>query len=144
MKPQPEDSRRFQSATRRYGLLIKPVMAQRVEQATGHPFTDYPLLSAVAQGVRSPSDISKRIQVSNSRVSHLIERGLSNGLIRRELDPADSRRFLLSLTEEGENLLAQVSKALHDIIVQSGLTQDELTAATRVMEKLAATLTEEP
>lgn len=143
MKPQPEDTQRFQSATRRYGLLIKPVMAKRVEQETGHPFTDYPLLSAVAQGVRSPSEISKRIQVSNSRVSHLIERGLSNQLIRRELDPADSRRFLLSLTEDGEAMLAHVSKALHEVIVRAGLTQDELTAATTVLEKLAATLIEE-
>lgn len=143
MKPQPEDSRRFQSATRRYGLLIKPVMAQKIEQATGHPFTDYPLLSAIAQGVRSPTEISKRIQVSNSRVSHLIERSLSNRLIQRELDPADSRRFLLSLTEAGEHLLAQVSTALHAIIVQSGLTQDQLTAATLVLETLAASLSEE-
>jgi len=115
MKPQPEDSRRFQSAIRRYGLLIKPVMARRFE----------------------------RIQVSNSRVSHLIERGLNQGLIHRELDPNDSRRFLLSMTAEGETLLAHVSTALHELIEQSGLNQDELAAATKVLEKLAATLTEE-
>lgn len=143
MKPQPQDSQRFQSAIRRYGLLIKPVMARRFEQDTGHAFTDYPLLSVIAQGVRSPSDISKRIQVSNSRVSHLIERGLNQGLIHRELDPNDSRRFLLSMTAKGETLLAQVSKSLHELIEQSGLSQDELAAATSVLEKLAASLTEE-
>ncbi|WP_108126274.1 MarR family winged helix-turn-helix transcriptional regulator [Saccharospirillum mangrovi] len=143
MKPQPQDSQRFQVAVRRYGMLIKPVMAARFEQETGHPFTDFPLLASIAQGVRSPSDISKRIQVSNSRVSHLIERGLNQGLIERELDPTDSRRFLLSLTDKGETLVQHVSSALHDLVERSGLSQDELLAATSALEKLATALTEE-
>lgn len=143
MKPQPQDSQRFQSAIRRYGLLIKPAMAQHIEEQTGQPFTNYPLLTAIAQGIRSPSDIAKHAQVSNSRVSHLIERSLSQGLVQRDLDPADSRRFVLSLTEAGETLLAQVSKALHERIARSGLSQDELQAATSALEKLAAALMEE-
>lgn len=75
------------------------------------------VLRAVESGVRSPSGVSEHLRLPPSSVSRLLEKLEGRGLLRRELDPDDYRRFRLELTNDGaatlERARAVVAKTLH-------------------------------
>jgi DNA-binding MarR family transcriptional regulator len=67
----------------------------------GHP--SYPAVSI--------GEIAERLQLRHHSASLLVERGVQRGLLRREKDAVDRRRALVSLTEEGERILACITQA---------------------------------
>jgi DNA-binding MarR family transcriptional regulator len=56
------------------------------------------------EGGLNPSEISRTLGVSRNAVSALVRSLEQAGLIARSLDPADRRRFDLTLTEAGRDL----------------------------------------
>ena len=67
----------------------------------GHP--SYPAVSI--------GEIAERLQLRHHSASLLVERGVQRGLLRREKDAVDRRRALVSLTEEGQRVLACITQA---------------------------------
>jgi DNA-binding MarR family transcriptional regulator len=67
----------------------------------GHP--SYPAVSI--------GEIAERLQLRHHSASLLVERGVQRGLLRREKDAVDRRRALVSLTEQGERILASITQA---------------------------------
>ncbi len=67
----------------------------------GHP--SYPAVSI--------GEIAERLQLRHHSGSLLVERGVKRGLLRREKDAVDRRRALVSLTDEGERILACITQA---------------------------------
>lgn len=66
------------------------------------------LFYAEEKGERSelnPSEISARHGVSRNTMSSLIRNLEEEGLVERQLDPHDRRRFNISLTENGRSLV---------------------------------------
>ena len=95
----------FQRAFRYLWVSIKKAIPKQIEQEIGYQFTDFPLLFTIHKGICYPGEIKKHTHVSSSMVSHMIDRSLKRDLIRRDLDPQDSRKFKLSLTDKGEQLI---------------------------------------
>lgn len=56
----------------------------------------------------SQQELGERLGVSKEAVSVSVRRLEKKGYIQRESDPSDKRRVLLSLTQEGLNLLDEV------------------------------------
>lgn len=58
----------------------------------------------------NPSQISNRQGVSRNAISSLIRNLEDEGLVERRLDPADRRRFNISLTEDGRSLVTNYAR----------------------------------
>lgn len=96
------------------------------------------LLAALAAGgAESQQDLAAALRVAPSLVVGLADHLEQLGAVRRERDPADRRRQILSLTEAGHALLAQCTAAAHavDAELLDGLSG-------KAKEALHATLTD--
>lgn len=62
------------------------------------------------RGELNPSEISNRHGVSRNTMSSLIRNLEDAGLVERELDPDDRRRFNISLTENGRSLVTDYAR----------------------------------
>lgn len=80
-------------------------------QAHGVPPVAVFVLARVAEHP-SPSALARALGLPRPTLSHLLRRLERRGWVRREPDPADLRRFRLSLTEAGRAALAAARAAL--------------------------------
>jgi DNA-binding MarR family transcriptional regulator len=101
----------------RLGLAFKTKAIARVEQA-GFELYDYSVLAILGEGVReTQSTIADALAVDPSRLVALLDSLEERGLIVRQRDPQDRRRHVVSITDEGTRVLAQLrrmSKELED------------------------------
>ena len=76
------------------------------------------------------SDLAEVLQLKLHSVGELADRAADNGLVERRSDPADARRSLLSLTDEGRSQLDELSvlhrRELRRFRVELGAILDEL------------------
>lgn len=82
------------------------------------------LLSFSRTGSLPLSRIGERLMVHPTSVTNAIDRLVAQGLVSREVDEADRRRVLASLTPEGEKVLEVAT----DTLVDLGFGVDALTA----------------
>lgn len=61
--------------------------------------------------VLSPGDLLKATMVASGTMTNRIDRLEADGLVRREVNPEDSRSFLIGLTEDGLALIDQAVTA---------------------------------
>lgn len=59
----------------------------------------------------STADVADMLQQSHHSVVELIDRAEAAGLVTRSADPADARRRLISVTPEGQDVLAGLASA---------------------------------
>jgi DNA-binding MarR family transcriptional regulator len=69
---------------------------------------------ADAPGPLAPGEIRDRLLVRGPTVTGLLDSLEAAGHLRRERDPADRRRLLVSLTERGRELAARFRPAVHE------------------------------
>lgn len=62
--------------------------------------------------VVSAGEISEYTNVSTARVAVLLKKMEDKGLITKEADPADKRRVLVSITEQGRNVFFEKQKEI--------------------------------
>lgn len=90
------------------------------------------------EGALNPSDISERQGTSRNTISGLIRDLEEEGLVQRQLDPADRRRFEISLTETGRSLVEtharQHLNTINDCF--SALTPAEQETLTVLLERV--------
>ena len=89
-------------AAREHGLT--PSQHQLLLAIRGHAGAGNPSLSEP-----SLSDLAEVLQLKLHSVGELADRAVENGLVQRRSDPADARRSLLSLTDEGRRQLDALS-----------------------------------
>ena len=117
---------------------------QSVDEA-GLSFAQYRVLMhlffAEEMGDRSklnPSEISDRQGVSRNTMSAFIRNLEDDGLIERDLDPHDRRRFNISLTDSGRAIVSQHTrnhlKTIDDCF--SALTPEEQETLFELLQKL--------
>jgi DNA-binding MarR family transcriptional regulator len=99
----------------RYALRLFLRFSEQQARACGISPQQHQLLLAVRGHTHYPhvtiGDIAHRLQVRHHSASRLVERGVQRGLLQRKEDVRDRRRALVSLTEEGERLLARITEA---------------------------------
>ena len=99
------------------------------------------ILARVAQGPRARQvDLAERVLADPPNVSRLVDALVARGLVRRSPDPDDRRSWLLSLTEEGRAVTADLAD--HAIterqLVFDGFAEDELDALAAALDRIDA------
>ncbi|MCA1300619.1 MarR family winged helix-turn-helix transcriptional regulator [Stappia indica] len=56
----------------------------------------------------SISDLTDRLMLKQPSVTQLVDNAIRDGLVRKDSDPDDARRTVITLTEEGEELVARI------------------------------------
>lgn len=108
---------------RRFGLTIPE---WRVIVIVGK----FPGLSAV--------EVAERTLMDKVAVSRAVTRLIKKGRINREFADADRRRSILTLSEAGRNVLAEISPLalrIEDMLLE-GLSQQEVDTLNRIMDQL--------
>lgn len=82
-------------------LGITPQQHLLLLAVRGHPA--YPTVTI--------KDIAQRLQLRHHSTSLLVDRAVKRGLVARNGDPTDRRRVIVTLTDEGQQLLEQVTRA---------------------------------
>jgi len=86
----------------------------------------------------NPSELSARQGISRNTVSSLIANLEKEGLVERELDTADKRRFLIKITARGRDLVhAQARQHFHNMDeCFNTLTHEEKENISQILERL--------
>lgn len=125
-------------------------MREQSVDEVGRSFAQYRVLMhlffAEQMGDRSqlnPSEISDRQGVSRNTMSSFIRDLEKDGLIERDLDPDDRRRFNISLTDSGRALVSQHTRNHLKTIEHcfSALTPEEQETLLQLLQKLGAHVT---
>lgn len=76
-------------------------------------------------------------------MTRMLDKMESKALIKRQSDPADRRRVLVCLTDQGKALQAELVPVAQKLIAESlqGVGLQDLQAALRVMQQMAANMT---
>jgi len=101
------------------------------------------MLSTSPERTLRMSSLAQRTNASLSRLSHLVTRLESRGLVRREPDPADGRFSIATLTDTGFQTLAEaapghvahVRSLVIDVLSPEQLRRLDL-AAVRIMSRI--------
>ncbi|KHL18933.1 DNA-binding MarR family transcriptional regulator [Mumia flava] len=108
----------------------------------GITFARYEVLRLLAfsrSGALPMSKIGERLMVHPTSVTNAIDRLEARGLVRRDPDPADRRRILASLTEDGQDVCERATKALTEIdFAVTGLAAEQQDHAYDLMRRLRA------
>lgn len=100
------------------------------------------VLYEVREGQQSPTGIANALGVELSSVSRLLGRMERDGLLRRDVDPDDRTRVVVSLTLEGRGLAERIdfhAEVIHDA-VERALTPDEVARLNGWIERVAREL----
>lgn len=123
MKPDREDRELTSADYRalaqfRYALRIFQRFSEEAARSVGITPAQHQLLLAVAGhgGKAAPSlgDVAERLQLRLHSAGELVGRAVANGLLVRSPDPEDLRRVLLTLTDAGATVLADLSQLHRD------------------------------
>ncbi|MDW7981378.1 MAG: MarR family winged helix-turn-helix transcriptional regulator [Thermomicrobium sp.] len=89
---------------------------------------------------RTVSDVAERLAITPPTASHLIDRLVHLGLVRRREDERDRRRTVVALTQQGEELLRQLRQGneQHWRELLTHLAPDDLEALLRGVRALAS------
>ena len=99
----------------------------------------------LAGGRLGLSELAALIWLSPSGLSKLLDRMEASGLIVREPDPSDARSWFAVLTPTGRARVRRARASHHTVVSATfgnALTDRDLAALTRVMEKLARSIRE--
>ncbi len=110
----------------RFRLLMSLFFDEEIEDRTG----------------LNPSEISKKQGISRNTVSSLIRELEDEGLIERQIDQKDRRRFNIMLTDNGRlRVRSHISQHMHMIATSFNvLTTDEQTTLGHLLTKLSEDL----
>lgn len=91
------------------------------------------------QAELNPSEISDRQGVSRNTISALIRNLEEDGLVERQLDPDDRRRFNISLTDSGRAVIRQHTRTHLEMMDRCfrALSDEEQATLLQLLQKLA-------
>ena len=91
----------------------------------------------------SQSQLADAMQVERPNLVVIVDELETRGLITRDRVPTDRRTYALNLTEEGEELLAQATRAVrdHENQMMGGLTKAEEAALISTLKRIETSLT---
>jgi len=87
------------------------------------------------------SDLGDRVLLSPAGTTHLVTRLERSGLVRREVDPADRRRWFTVLTDEGDRAL-QSARQTHNDVLRHTLFAATTPTDRRMLRRLWGRLSE--
>ena len=109
------------AVTKRYVTLLK---------GTGLTYPQYLVMLVLWETTEplSVTSLGQRLRLDSGTLTPLLKRLETAGLVRRDRDPGDERRVLVSLTEDGRGLEDQVAGVPLQLGESMGITRDEALA----------------
>ena len=105
------DSQDIQFATDLRTVITRLVKKLRKKSVTGQQFslTERSTLSLLLQhGQLLPSELAAMEKITNQSMSQILNHFLEDGLIIRTASETDKRKVIISLTEQGKQIITQV------------------------------------
>lgn len=111
------DHRFEESILRSLRRMIRALDIQSKQLAQHHQLTG-PQLVCLRElsklGRCTPSELARVVSVSQGTMTGIVDRLEARGLVKRERDPDDRRRQLLTLTEAGLSSVQNAPSSLHE------------------------------
>jgi DNA-binding MarR family transcriptional regulator len=100
------------------------------------------LLAIEGRNARTPGKVADALGVSRTTVTGLLDRLEGEGLVTRAIDPEDRRCFVLSLSQQGRNLINEIYGNRRALIEKAlaSLSTDDLQALSRGMAALVSAI----
>ena len=114
-----------------YLVQLAAARAEKLVRAAfppGRDMRDLMVLSVLAEGPRSQARLGDLVGANRTVMITVVDRLEEAGLVLRERDPADRRRYALAVTPEGRTLLAALLAAASQV---DGVLLAPLSAAQR-------------
>ena len=91
--------------------LIENHLKRRLREHFDVTLAQFDLMSEIARddAPKTMTEISQLLMVSNGNVTGLVDRLSRDGLVRREPSLGDRRVYLITLTDEGKTLFAEMA-----------------------------------
>jgi DNA-binding MarR family transcriptional regulator len=129
-------------------LMVNRTVLQSLDaalrQAHGIAVTEFDVLitlfNAPDRRLRMTA-LSEHALLSPAGTTHVVTRLERDGLVRREADPSDGRKWFTVLTEKGDQVLRN-ARATHNAVVRESFTAMTTPAERRTMQKLWERLSE--
>jgi DNA-binding MarR family transcriptional regulator len=87
--------------------ILRQIYSGEEEGAIGElPLMQLRVVRCLVNGPRTMSSLGAELQMSGSRLAHLVSRLEDSGIVVREDDPSDRRVRIATLTPEGQKLLS--------------------------------------
>jgi DNA-binding MarR family transcriptional regulator len=88
----------------------------------------------------SPADLARVLMLPKPSVTFMVKRMEAAGYIKRELQPADLRRFRLTLTASGRKAMGRAREILDGAFARrlAQLTQAQRAELQRLLERMSA------
>ncbi len=81
------------------------------------------------------SELSRLLGIDNSTITRVIDRLEKHKLVKREMNPADRRQFLIGITEKGKrdiSIVGEIANQTNEII-KEGFTEEEIDVFLKVL-----------
>lgn len=134
-------------------LVLMPVLTRRIAaMAIECPLGHKPSLPQVrvmtvvsAQGKATISSIADALQLSRPAISEMIDRMVEIGYVAREVNPADRRQVLISLTPPAARTMDGIVAQRRAVLLESlgDLSDDELAGFLKGMRGFTRTIAPE-
>ncbi|RYD45311.1 MAG: MarR family transcriptional regulator [Sphingomonadales bacterium] len=94
------------------------------------------VMTNIVSGIVRPSDIARNLGVSRQAIHSTINQMVKLGIVRMEVDPADRRHMIVSLTDLGSRMRKDAQRSMDALTAQIAavLGQDKFDALLAALE----------
>ncbi|HEY9854195.1 MAG TPA: MarR family transcriptional regulator [Stenomitos sp.] len=134
------DAARMLSGMWRFSRAFTHSVEPRLKERHGLELRTYFLLKGIQHGPAYPKTLANKLEVPSSLMSRYLDGLQKDGLIDRRIDPQDSRRVILSLTDKGERTVREVDDLMNELASQrlARLDDETLSAFLRGLDILTS------
>lgn len=93
-------------------------------------------------GEMSQNELQRHLNVDGAAVTRQVKQLEAEGLLKRRPDPADNRFTLVTLTDQGKEVLREVARTASQFIAEAleGVSDEDLECMRRAMARMRANL----
>ncbi|AKT51881.1 MarR family winged helix-turn-helix transcriptional regulator [Arsenicicoccus sp. oral taxon 190] len=108
----------------------------RVVERTGMPFSRFRALRRLEQAPMSGGELATSLRVDAPAASVIVGDLAARGLVRKEADPEDGRRKIITVTDEGRRLMDDIRALPEPVPALAALSPDELATLHTLLTKV--------
>lgn len=93
----------------------------------------------------SQKEISEKLHITEATLSVRIKRLVDSGLVEREIDSDDKRKYVIVLSSLGEEMVNEIQKAFEHTyqVICRGMTSDDYDAILSIIKRIQKNIKEE-
>jgi len=94
------------------------------------------VMTNIVSGILRPSDIARNLGLSRQAIHSTINQMIGLGIVQMEVDPADRRHMIVSLTDLGARMRKDAQRSMDELTAQiaARLGQDKFDALLAALE----------